>query len=507
MTKEMKLPLNSILGMSNLLSSNDIDPNLKRYLDIIQSSGENLLSLVSDIMEISSLDGREVELNEKDFNLSDTVIECFELTMNKIEKKNVDLIYFIDERIESWHFGDEEKLKKILIHLLMNAGKFTDDGEIFLHVSPSAVENRVIISISDTGRGISDDHLGNIFEHFVHDTSEVSTRFGAYGLGLSLCKKNIELLGGDIIVESKVNVGTTFYLEIPFVKSENNQVDQVDQELIRLKRSIPELDILIIDDNSTTLNLLKDKLESWGAKVNICNGGEKGLLELLRASKVDQDYDLIFIDAVMPRMNGFDVIERINKTLSLSSEIILMLNSVPDFDENLLCKSLGITFSMLKPIVDKNLLLTINNVVSFSNIGAASKSSKDINEDHFKNMLIVDDMEDVIDGMIFQLEDAPFRIFTTTKGSDVIRIIDEHDIDIVLIDYKMPEMNGVELIQKCQELGVTAKIIMTSCYLSKKEMDSLLNSADVRSIEKPFEVSNLLEVIDDLNIKNYKKVS
>lgn len=314
MSHEIRTPMNGILGFASLLKESNLsEKKYKDYIDIIEKSGERMLSIISDIIDISKIESGTVEVTRKNTNVGALLKYVYTFFKPEAESKNLDL--YIVEQLpgdNTWVFTDQEKIYAVLINLVKNAIKYTNKGEIVLGTGIRKIkdEDQLYFWVKDTGIGISEERQQAIFERFVQaDIKDIQARQGA-GLGLAIAKSYVEMLGGEIGVTSKVNEGSEFYFHIPFAyeEIESKQPEGIGSAPV-LQKSFSKIKILIVEDDETSKLLLTVELKQFATEILTAGNGE----EAVEVCRKNQDIDLVFMDVQLPKMNGYDATREIRK--------------------------------------------------------------------------------------------------------------------------------------------------------------------------------------------------
>ncbi len=306
---ELRTPLSGIMGMANVLSATDLDENQRSYVHTILSSTQMLLTLVNDILDVSKIASGKLELEHVDFDLYNVMANIKNILTPLASAKDINLFYTLDENVPQYLIGDQVRLQQILINLINNAIKFTDIGEINVTVKRHQLDSdkvSLLFRVTDTGIGISSEIIPSLFQDFTQASpSTVRTR-GGTGLGLSICKKLVTLMGGDIGVQSTIGKGSTFWFTIPFPIS---QTPQPSETPFSMDSALPELRILVAEDNTINQQVIEGILKNLGQKVMIAKDGKEALTVVEK-----ENFDLIFMDINMPEMDGFVATKSLRNT-------------------------------------------------------------------------------------------------------------------------------------------------------------------------------------------------
>ena len=350
MSHEIRTPMNAIIGFTKVLMRTDLSAKQNEYLSAIKTSGDALIVLINDILDMAKVDAGKIIFEQTPFKLSETISAMLHLFEIKIQEKNIKLFKEFDIKIPEVLLGDPVRLHQIILNLVNNAVKFTHNGKITVVVrllSEDEEKVNIEFSVSDSGIGIPKDRIENIFENFQQASSGTSRLYGGTGLGLAIVKQLVEKQGGTISVKSKVDEGSTFSFILSFQKTNSSAV--LETELLELKTEIKNIKVLVVEDIALNQLLMKTLLDDFGFEHDIAANG-KIAIEMLKFSS----YDIILMDLQMPEMNGFEATDYIRKTMNSKIPIIALTADVTTVDLAK-CNGVGMNDYIAKP-VNENLL-------------------------------------------------------------------------------------------------------------------------------------------------------
>ncbi len=371
MSHEIRTPMNAIIGFTKVVLKTDLTVKQKEYLNAIKISGDALIVLINDILDLAKVDAGKMQFEQIPFKLRSSIAAMLHLFESKIQEKNLKLIREFDPAIPEVLVGDPVRLHQIILNLISNAVKFTSKGKITVIVKLIEEDDVKVIlefAISDTGIGISESKIETVFENFQQATSGTSRLYGGTGLGLAIVKQLVEPQGGSINVESIVKEGSTFSFRLPFLKTKAEA--QTELEILELDNDIKNLKVLVVEDMALNQLLMKTVLDDFGFERDIAENGKIAIEKL-----ENNTYDIILMDLQMPEMNGFDATEYIRNTMKLTIPIIALTADVTTVDLEK-CKAVGMNDYLAKPI-DERLL--------YSKIVSLIKKNSVMNEDNIEN--------------------------------------------------------------------------------------------------------------------------
>jgi PAS domain S-box-containing protein len=356
MSHEIRTPMNAIIGFTKVLLKTDLSTKQFEYLSAIKMSGDALIVLINDILDLAKVDSGKMTFEECPFKLKTSIAAMLHLFESKIHEKNIELIIEYDIKIPPVVVGDSVRLNQIILNLVSNAVKFTNAGTITMSVQLLKENEQTVtlkFAVSDTGIGISKNKINQIFENFQQAYSSTSLLFGGTGLGLAIVKQLVELQGGSVAVESELSQGSTFSFILDFKKTTANALQQCEE--FEINQEIKDIHILVVEDIPLNQLLMKTLLDDFGFKRDIASNGKIAIEKM----KI-KNYDVILMDLQMPEMNGFEATEYIRNQLKSTIPIIALTADVTTADVNK-CKAVGMDDYISKPVNEK---LLYNKIIS-----------------------------------------------------------------------------------------------------------------------------------------------
>ncbi|MFV8342980.1 PAS domain S-box protein [Flavobacterium sp. XS2P39] len=372
MSHEIRTPMNAIIGFTKVVLKTDLSNKQKEYLNAIKMSGDALIVLINDILDLAKVDAGKMTFEKSPFKMKSSISAMLHLFETKIQEKNLQLVTEYDDKIPAVLIGDPVRLHQIILNLVSNAVKFTADGKITVsvHLLHEDDDKAVIeFAVTDTGIGIPENKIGKIFDNFQQASSGTSRLYGGTGLGLAIVKQLVEPQGGTIRVKSIIDEGSTFSFTLSFQKT--NADAQLENELMELDTEIKNIKVLVVEDIALNQLLMKTLLDDFGFDRDIAENG-KIAIEKLK----NKDYDIILMDLQMPEMNGFEATEYIRKTMNSKIPIIALTADVTTVDLAK-CKAVGMNDYLAKPVDEK---LLYSKIVGILKKPKLTKLSAKLNE-------------------------------------------------------------------------------------------------------------------------------
>lgn len=500
MSHEIRTPMNGVIGAASLLMGMDLTPQQEEFVRTIEVSGENLLTIINDILDYSKIEAGKIELEKEVFELRECVEDALDLFVQAAAKKKVELLCYIEPDVPAALTGDTTRLRQILVNLLGNAIKFTEIGEVSLsiHVLTFDEKNQTFqlqFAVRDTGIGISDEHKDLLFNAFTQADLSSTRKYGGTGLGLTISRKLTELMGGRIWFESKAGEGSTFFftVSLPAARPTGNEASRLPVEALRGKYA------LIVDDNETNRWLLSDQLAQWGMLSEAFAEPEKAIEHLKNGTR----YDIALIDFQMPGMDGSRLAKEIDRIVANPPLPVIILSSscepVPEDP--------SISARLSKPVkvtrLCKQILHTLSEKRTDSSMG--KKTGIKIHSEKFSALRVLAAEDNVINQRIvhMMLQRLGCRNpVIVSDGEEAVAATMDAEYDVILMDVQMPRMTGIEatrLIRK--QTGQTAKpwIIALTAGVMQEEQSAAMRAGMNAFLPKPLSINQLENALDSIH--------
>ncbi len=502
MSHEIRTPLNAIVGTADLLSETDLSSDQREYVQILCRGGDTLLSLINDIVDLSKVEGGHLELERSEFDLRELAERTTELLAIRAHEKGLELVCQVSPDVPSRLVGDPSRLGQIFDNLIGNAIKFTERGEVVVRVTndpESDGPGGVRVSVCDTGIGIPAETRELIFQSFAQGDASTTRRYGGTGLGLTISKRLVELMGGRIWVESTVGQGSTFHFTARF-----GILEQPGPPPAGRRPDFRGLRALVVDDNATNRLILRETLAAWGVAVTEAESGERGLAELQRASGDGAPYQLLLLDARMPGMDGFQVAQAIQNAPGLAGLTVMMLTSEGRTRDSLRCRELGLAAYLVKPIKQTALFTAISSALGLTRAAAEPPANVPVAAPvaslRGRHILLVEDSADNRILALSYLRGTQCQVDVAENGQIAVEKFIAGHYDLVLMDVEMPVMDGYTATRAIRQWESThgrepTPIVALTAYSRPEDGQRCREAGCTTHLGKPVRKAQLVQTI------------